>query len=511
MNMISRLPSILSAAALAACLTACASSAEPLPASLVAVKAPAWTVYADGASQVVSDRFGDAPLSYSVAWSELKLDPELGDASATISGTAYLANCDCEAATRPVMFLFNGGPGASSSPLHFSTGPRARGEGGEFPENPYTVLRAADLVFVDPVDTGFSRANSEDGVARYLGVEGDVDAVDRFVRAWLAENGRTGAPVLLAGQSYGGTRLANLVAKVGDLDVRGLVMVSPALDSGAGQTDLGNVFALPTMAATAWRYGKSGIEAASEAESWEIARMFAESEYLLALQKGDLIGAEEKQAVAARFATMTGLEAADVLEADLRVDIQFFLEHVLADEEKLVSRLNTGVTSPLPPPQLNDHRPPAANDPSLGLGRSNVIVSKSIAEYLSNVAGVQRGEDYRSLNLDANFAWDWRASAKSPNFYVSAAPALSRFMQENDSVRLLVFAGYRDLATTLLGTQYALTHNGLPQERVDLVALPGGHSPYDEASLKGGIADQLYDFIQAATIAAPDTAKEPAE
>ncbi|KCZ87273.1 serine carboxypeptidase family protein [Hyphomonas hirschiana VP5] len=499
----SRICTRLPAAAMATLIAACASSAEPA--------APVWTVFADGPAQSVQDRFGEAPLAYSVAWSELKLDPEQGETSATISGTAYLVACDCDRTERPVMFLFNGGPGASSSPLHFSMGPKARGKEGEFPDNPYTVLRAADLVFIDPVDTGFSRTHSEDGKARYLGVEGDVDAVNRYIRAWLDGNGRRAAPVLLAGQSYGGTRLSNLVAEVDDLDVRGLVMVSPALDSGAGQTDLGHVFALPTMAATAWRFGRSGIEAESEAEAWDIAREYAETGYLLALQQGDLIAPEEKAAVAADIASMTGLSAGDVLGADLRVDIQFFLENVLSTDGLLVSRLNTGVTSPLPSPDVNSHRPAAANDPSLGLGRSNIILSSEIAKYLSEVTGVQRGEAYRSLNLDANFAWDWRSSAKSPNFYVSAAPVLSQFMQEKERVRLLVFAGYRDLATTLLGTRYALTHNDLPQDRVTLAALPGGHSPYDEETLKAGMADQLFAFIQSAAMTASSNAQESAE
>lgn len=506
MRVMSRLRTFFSAAAMAGLLAGCASSAEPGPDAV-----SAWTVFADGPGQSVQERFSDGPLSYSVAWSELKLDPELGEASATISGTAYLMDCACERAARPVMFLFNGGPGASSSPLHFSIGPKARGKDGAFPDNPYTVLRAADLVFIDPVDTGFSRAHSQDGQARYLSVDGDVDAVNRYIRAWLDENGRQAAPLVLAGQSYGGARLANLVAKVSDLNVRGLMMVSPALDSAAGQTDLGHVFALPTMAATAWRFGRSSIQAGSEAESWEIARAYAEGAYLLALQKGDRIGPEEKAAVAGELAAMTGLSAQDVLVANLRVNSQFFLENVLAEDGLLVSRLNTAVTSPRPSPEVNAHRPAAANDPSLGLGRSNVILSAEIARYLADMTGLQRGEEYRSLNLDANFAWDWRPSAKTPNFYASSAPVLSRFMQEKAGVNLLVFAGYRDLATTLLGTGYALTHNGFPQDRVRLVALPGGHSPYDEETLKADIADQLFSFIETAVAAAPTYSQESAE
>lgn len=510
MPVISRICICLSAAAMTALMGACTTSADPSGPQPEAGAVSAWTTMADGPVQSTQDRFGDEPLSYSVSWGELTLDPEMGAGSATISGTAYLAECDCDRAKRPVMLLFNGGPGASSSPLHFSMGPKIRGKDGAFLDNPYTILRATDLIFIDPVDTGFSRANSQKGRDLYLGVEGDVEAVNRFIRLWLAENGRAASPIILAGQSYGGTRLANLVAKVDDLDIRGLVMVSPALDSAAGQTDLGHVFALPTMAATAWRFGRSSIEAENEADSWEIARAYAEGDYLLALQEGDRLGADEKAAAAKEIAAMTGLSAEDVQAANLRVNIQFFLEHLLASEGLLVSRLNTGLTSALPSPDTNSHRPAAANDPSLGLGRSNIILSEEIAAYLKQMAGVQR-QDYRSLNLDANFAWDWRASAKSPNFYVTSAPVLARFMRENEAVNLLVFAGYRDLATTLLGTQYALTHNDLPPDRVTLTALPGGHSPYDEETLKADIADQLFAFIESAVTAAPTPSKELAE
>lgn len=499
MHMMSRIQSLFFAAAGVVMLVGCSTAVSSAPAAPPLNPGSVWTVRADGPAQSVQNQNAEGRLDYSVSWSVLKLDPGMGETSATISGTAYLAECDCDRSKRPVMFLFNGGPGASSSPLHFSMGPKSRSKDGDFPDNPYTLLREADLVFVDPVDTGFSRSGSDAGVDRYLGVEGDVSAVDRFIRAWLEGNDREEAPILLAGQSYGGTRLAYLLGKVGDLDVRGLIMVSPALDSGAGQTDLGHVFALPTMAATAWRFGKSSIEAATEAAAWEAARSYAEGDYLLALQQGDRLGIQEKARIADQIAAMTGMTPEAVIAADLRVDIQFFLENLLAEDGRLVSRLNTAITSPLPSPDTNAHRPAAANDPSLGLGRSNIILSSEIATYLADVTGHDLGTEYRSLNLDANFAWDWRSSSKSPNFYVSSAPMLSRFMNEKPTVILMVLAGYRDLATTLLGTDYALTHNGLPQDRVELVALPAGHSPYDEEGLKAEIAQRLIKFIKAAT------------
>ena len=459
---------------------------------------PAWQDVSTGAVYKVADRFGAGDLDYRVHWDSLALDETEGHAATTISGTAYVLACGCDTTRRSVAFLFNGGPGASSSPLHFALGPHAREkETGTFPDNDGTVLRAADLVFIDPVETGYSRAASPEGTSRYLGVTGDVEAVSAFIHRWLAANGRVGAPVILVGQSYGGFRLANLLPDVSDLDIRGLIMVSPMLNPGASGSDLGNVFALPTMAATAWRFGKSSSGAASEAEAWEAAREFSETDYLLALQQGDLLAPEDKQRLAARIAAMTGLPENLVLQSDLRVDIQDFLETLLAGDGLLVSRLNTAKTDEVKPAPANPDRPAAANDPSLGLGHSNKIVSPDIAAYLQSVTGLDRGDDYRSLNLDANFAWDWSMENRQ-RFYVDATPLVAQFMTGHPDVHLLVFGGYRDLATPLLGTRYALAHGGLPQARTELVMLPSGHSPFDEPELKTPFSDDIYKFIREA-------------
>ena len=335
-------------------------------------------------------RFGADELAYSVHWDSLSLDEADAGRATIISGTAYMRACDCTPGERPVMFLFNGGPGASSSPLHFGLGPHGRArDAARFPDNANTILRAADLVFIDPVETGFSRAASVEGESRFLGVDGDIEAVSAFIHDWLTEHGRAGAPVVILGQSYGGFRLAKLLPKVGDLDVRGLVMVSPMLNAGANGSDLGNVFALPTMAATAWRFGKSSLEAASEAEAWEAARRFSETDYVVALEQGDRIDPAEKQTLAAEIAAMLGVPAGLVAQSDLRVDIQDFLETARADDNLLVSRLNTAKTEEVRPAPANPDRPAAANDPSLGLGRSNKINAPDIATYLGDMTGLK--------------------------------------------------------------------------------------------------------------------------
>lgn len=482
------LPFLLAALAIAACASVDAEPAEST-----------WRHVENGQTYEVADQFGPEKLDYKVHWDSFILDETDGAAGSVISGTSYLRKCDCAPSQRPVVFLFNGGPGASSSPLHFALGPHTRERGAAtFPDNSNTILRAADLVFIDPVETGFSRAAAPDGTSRFLGVDGDVEAVSDFIHNWMTAHERDSAPVFIVGQSYGGFRLANLLPSVGDVNVQGLVMVSPMLNASASASDLGNVFAFPTMVTTAWRFGKSSIEASGEAEAWETARRFSETELLVALEQGDLLDQSEKQRLASEIASMTGLPADLVLEANLRVDIQDFLETLLADDQLLVSRLNTAKTEATKPVSANPDRPAAANDPSLGLGRSNKILAADIAAYLTDMTGLDRGEEYRSLNLDANFAWDW-SGANRELFYADATPLVAEFMSANTDARLLVFGGYRDLATPLLATRYALTHGGLPQARVELAMLPSGHSPFDEEALKAPFAERIYAFIQTHT------------
>lgn len=456
-----------------------------------------WTHVQNGEVFSADTASTDRTLSYTVHWDSLDLDEAVNGAATTISATSYFCACGNDEA-RPVMFVFNGGPGASSSPLHFALGPNLRGEGETgISANPDTILEWSDLVFIDPVETGYSRSASGDGESKHLGVAGDVEAVSAFIHAWLEQHERPSAPVFVTGQSYGGFRLSNLAPELADLDVAGLIMVSPAIDMTSGTSDASYVFTFPTMAATAWRFGKSSIDAESEDAAWEIARNFAETDYLLALQPGDQLVPDRRAEMATTIAGMTGLPAELVETSNLRVGIQDFLETVLADENMLVSRLNTAVTQEKRPP-ANPDRPDGANDPSLGLGRTNMIISADIGAYLQTMTGLKREDGYRSLNLDANFAWDWRDDLEASPFGLNAAPRLAAYLNENEDVSLLVFGGYRDLAVPVLETEYVLTHSGLPAGRVELVKMLGGHSPYAEEALGPVFSQHITDFIQSA-------------
>ncbi len=401
-----------------------------------------------------------------------------------LSATSYLSNSKNNDNKRPIIFFFNGGPGASSSPLHFSMGPFTRNKTDQtkpaFPLNPDSLIDTADLVFIDPIDTGFSRSNSDEAADKYLDINNDAEAVALFIRTWIKEYKREDAPIFITGQSYGGFRLGKLLPYLEEVTPAGLIMVSPMLDGSLSNYDQAFISTLPTMTATAWRYGKSALDLPLERDVFDRAQEFAETEYLLALQKGDKLPQDEAEHIAQTLSKLTGLDKAAILSQNLRIDTQYFLENLLAEDNKLISRLNTAKAVVKKPPQRED-RPDAANDPSLALGRSNVIAAPDIADYLKEKTGIEFEDDYRSLNLDANFGWNWSSGrAYSPT--LSAIKPLRDYLTKHNKTQLLVFTGMRDLAVPAGTVEYILDHSGLPANQVDFQILEGGHSPYEETT-----------------------------
>lgn len=446
-----------------------------------------------------SVRIAGNAIHYLATWSEVVLRDNAGTPQATISATSYVREGVKDSTKRPVVFLFNGGPGASSSPLHFSAfGPRRLTQskpGSErvLVENGESLIDVADLVFIDPVGTGFSRELREGGGKKFWSPEGDAQAALTFVRNWLDENNRTASPVYVAGESYGGYRLALMSRQMRDLNIKGLILLSPMLDPGLSAGDQNHIIALPTLAVAAWHHRKSEGDARTPDMVWEEARAFAQSDYAVALQQGSALPRSERERIAARLATLIGLPAEDISKANLRINNQKFLETLLAD--RLVGRLDVRVTAPKALSPANSNRPAAANDPALGLGKTNVIRSAPIAEYLRQDIGVRTNRDYFSLTLDVNFNWDWRGDNRYPATR-DATPNIAALMQARPDVSLLLLGGYYDLATPVLGPWYAITHSGIPLERVNRVTLPAGHSPFEGDANRQHVSEIVRRFLR---------------
>ncbi|WP_049974488.1 hypothetical protein, partial [Azospirillum sp. B4] len=386
--------------------------------------------------------------------------------------------------TPPVLFVFNGGPGASSSPLHFGAfGPRSIVKGADgtraMPDNPHSLLADADLVFIDPVGTGFSRVLPGGDGHPYWNPDGDAQAVLGLIRDWLRDNDRAGSPIYIAGESYGGFRLATMMKFVGDLPLAGLIFISPALDFSATAENPGNdlpyIFELPAMAATAWKHGRAKVDAQTPEQVFQIAADYAEGPYALALLKGGRLPAAERDAVAARLADLIGLPAKAIADANLRIGTQTFLEALLADQGLVVGRLDGRVTGPAPKDAPAD-RPAAAKDPALGLGRTNVITSSVATDYFKRELGVPVDRDYVSLTLDVNFAFSYQSGKRENAFYLNAAPDVAPVMKAQPKIRLLLAGGYYDLAVPLLSARYAIDRAGIPLDRVTVAAFDAGQA-----------------------------------
>jgi carboxypeptidase C (cathepsin A) len=246
-------------------------------------------------------------IAYVAGFTEYVLADEEGKPQASISATSYVRAGVTGREERPVVFFFNGGPGASSSPLHFGAlGPRLRGERGEtgsrvMTENPDSLIDAADLVYIDPVGTGFSRALPGGDGSRYWSNEGDAAAVLELIRRWLDGHERMAAPVIIVGQSYGGYRLARMMEHAGDLNLTALVLISPALENVGHESDLDHVFRLPTMAAAARYHERVDSGGRSVAEWFDQAAEFARTDYLAGLFPGAALAPAERQRLAERI------------------------------------------------------------------------------------------------------------------------------------------------------------------------------------------------------------------
>ncbi|MCC4594941.1 hypothetical protein NRY95_15495 [Xanthomonas campestris pv. phormiicola] len=455
-------------------------------------------------------RIGAQRLRYRVSFDQLDFAGADGARVASIGAIGYLAE-RADAGTRPVLFAFNGGPGASSVLQVEGLGPRLRARDGKRQKliaNPHSILDVADLVFIDPPGTGFSQAPTDAAArARYWSDHGDAKAVEAMIRHWLKTHARERAPLYIAGESYGGYRLALLAAGIADLRPAGVLLVSPLLDASSGDDSPGNdlraVFDLPSLVVAAAAHGKGDLAGQAVDNVYAQARAFALGDYAQALLQGSALPADARSRIATRLATLLGLPPQALLAADLRPDVETFRLGVLADAGQQIGRLDSRIAAPLPAPHAADNgRPSAANDPALGLGRSNQIKSVVIADYLHGLFGAALPRDYVSLDIDIAMAWRF-----SPDDGAAAAPAgtamrfnptpnLARLAQANPDFHVLALNGYYDLAVPALGPWYALHHSALDPARIDFRLLPGGHAVFAEDALRPQLHGLLKDFLR---------------
>ena len=432
--------------------------------------------------------FNGEAVDYTATVSENFAYSDDGKPLAYVTTIAYTRNGVADPDARPVMFLFNGGPGASSSPLHMGAfGPRRRIDNeATVVENQFSPLNEVDLVFIDPVGTGFSRIFDDADGAKFWGRSADALSVKTVIEQWLEKNGRTKSPRYLAGQSYGTIRAAMILKNHPELAFDGVLLF--ALVNNAEGLELPHVAALPTMAATAWHYEKIDRKGRSVEDVFQQAVDFARSDYLTALFLGSSLPEKEKQKLAKRMSAMIGLPASLIEEKDLRVDKTTFMFDLLKDRKLRTGLLDTRVTA------VRDlTRTSGRDDPALGGGRTRSAggARTSLETYfIEDLQFATPEQPYHGVNFDVNFVWNHEGMT-------NVMPALGEAMTANPDMRLFWVGGYYHLTTPAYGARYAINQSGAPADRVVSALFPGGHSVFYDEENREGLARAVIEFVQA--------------
>jgi carboxypeptidase C (cathepsin A) len=453
-----------------------------------------------------------ARLEYTATAGTLPLKEEDGKVTANMFFVAYTKSGVDDLGRRPVTFAFNGGPGSSSVWLHLGVlGPRrvVLGDEGEPPAPPYrltdnedTLLDLTDLVFIDPVTTGYSRATDPQNAKKFHGVQEDVQSVGEFIRLYTTRFGRWDSPKFLAGESYGTTRAAGLSGYLQDHDgmyLSGIVLVSAVLNFETLAFDEGNDLPyplfLPTYTATAWYHKKLPADLQADLpKALAESEKFAQTEYTLALLRGDKLSADEARQVRHKLARYTGLSEDYVARNDLRVDISRFTKELLLPERQLVGRFD----SRLKAPDLDAASDRQDYDPSYSAVLGGFTAAFN--EYARAELDYKTDLVYEVLT-DRVRPWDY-GSAR--NRYLNVAPTLKTALTKNRDLRVFVANGRYDLATPYAATEYTFNHLGLEpglRDHISMGYYDAGHMMYtrkaDRQKLRKDLGAFLRDALKA--------------
>ncbi|MEQ1891332.1 MAG: peptidase S10 [Planctomycetota bacterium] len=431
-------------------------------------------------------RFGAVDVKYTATVAETILTDDKDKPEASIWSTAYVQRDVADPATRPVTFLWNGGPGSSSVWLHMGAfGPKrvdvpsdAKDDGGppyRLIDNPECFLDLSDIVFVDPVGTGFSKPLGETQGSAFWGVQQDARSIARFIRRWISDHQRWNSPKFIGGESYGTTRAAAVVNELeggfDDVALNGVLLISAILDFSADATATGNELAyalnVPTYAATAWFHGLAGEGQTIEAFVTR-ARHFALGEYMHGLLLGESLAAEDRARLARELAELTGLARDYVEHSNLRIRPDRFQKELLRARGLTVGRLDSRYTGV----DLDRAGESPENDPSF-YGIDGAYAS-AINAWLRGALGVDVEPQYRIIG-GLSGGWDW---GLGDPFYVNVAPYLGQAMRENSGLHVFVACGYYDMATPFFGAEYSLNRSGVVPARVHYAYYEAGHMMY---------------------------------
>ncbi len=452
------------------------------------------------------------PIEYTATAGNLIVRDDDDRPIASIGYVAY-TRTDARGGPRPVTFAFNGGPGSSSLWLHMGVlGPKRVVIADPNPvpagpyrtvDNDYSLIDKSDLVMIDPVGTGISRAVCEHRDEEFWGVDPDVDSISRFITQWVSDNQRWTSPKYLLGESYGTTRgaaIVNYLRGRRDMDFNGLILVSVATDIEAIFAELpGNdrpysVY-LPGFAAVAWYHKALPSQPAALEPFLNEVRAYASGPYTQALLKGDALPADELEAVAQKLHEYTGLSVDYLKAADLRVSENAFAHELLKSQRKTVGRLDAryvgGTWDPLE--KLTDYDPQSA--------AISAAFAATFLDYYHGELKFGAGQSYRTSYEQAGEKWVWtHKTGRGDQFVVNTGVDLAEALVKDANLKVLVLNGYYDLATPFSATEYVMSHLGVPpsvSSRISMKYYEAGHMMYVHPASAAKMKRDLDAFIDA--------------
>lgn len=489
-------------------------------------------------------------VEYRATAGTLSIADKTGKAKANMFYMAYHRKTGESPATRRLTFCFNGGPGSASAYVHLGFfGPRRvlMGDDGlsaptpaQMVENDCSILDVTDMVFIDPVSTGYSRAEKANEATLFHGLEEDTQSVGDFIREYVSKFERKESPVYIAGESYGTTRAASLSTYLqGKKDVKlaGIVLISCVLDFQTIRFGPGNelpyALHLPTYTATAYHHGKLDKRWATDLQTaLRESQKYADGPYLEVLHKGNLLTDYERQAAAKQLAMLTGLSEEFVLKNDLRIEATRFRMELLRDKEVVVGRLDSRVASK-PPTTRTLASNTNSTTTTTNVTGTGTTVTQSTANGPGSTSGtgetraenrpVRGGGGDPSMTLlsnafteamktylpeglgyktDARYTLTaqvqpWNYGQAGTNRYANVAPRLRSALEKDKSLRVLVCNGYCDLATPHAATVYTFAHMG-PRELMNQITMTyydAGHMMYTHEPSRRKLRDDIVKFM----------------
>jgi len=434
-------------------------------------------------------------VNYTATSGYMLLETEDGKDKARMFYTAYVKDGVANAGERPITYTFNGGPGSSSVWLHMGAlGPKRimmKDDGASMAppyqvvDNEHSWLDYTDLVFIDPVMTGYSRPAEGVDKKEFLGYKEDIESVGQFIQLYTSKNGRWASPKYLAGESYGTTRAAglsnHLISRYG-MFLNGVVLISQITNFQTARFEIGNdlpyMLFLPTYAATAWYHKKLNAQFGNLENLMDEVRKFAFGEYNNALTLGDKMSASDKNLIAEKLSIYTGLSKQYILGTNLRINIQQFCKELRRSESLTVGRLDSRFTGH----DYNDAGERPEFDPSYD---ATIYGPYTVALY-----------DHlkKNLKVDIDMPYEILTGRARPwnydnvqNQYLNVSEDLRVAMVKNPFMKVMVCNGYYDLATPFFASEYTMDHMFLPaglKKNITMKYYPAGHMMYiEKASL----------------------------